>query len=69
MIKKLPDNVYGVYHWDTFDNVTLLITTKPTLKEAEDYVAEHYAGRISPHGADKVDIVHKGNIVRQYSVG
>lgn len=60
---------FGVYHWDTFDNVTLLIEEKDTLKQAEEYVQQQYAGRISSNGADRVDIVDKkGSIVRCYNV-
>ena len=61
---------FGVYHWDTFDNETILIDEFDTLKEAEDFVAEKYKGRVRPDGADKVDIVNlKGVVVKQFSVG
>lgn len=60
---------FGVYHWDTFDNETILIAEADTLEEAEEKTAERYKGRISPHGADKVEIVDKrGNVHRSYSV-
>ena len=60
---------FGVYHWDTFDNETLLINEFDTLPAAEIFVESQYKGRISPNGADKVEIVdRRGNILRFYSV-
>ena len=60
---------FGIYHWDTFDNETLLIAEADTLLEAEEAIKARYAGRLGPHGADQVDIVDKkGNIVRKFSV-
>lgn len=61
---------FGIYHWDTFDNETFLKHEVDTLDEAVEYVEEEYKGRISPQGADQVDIVDsKGNIVRRFPVG
>jgi len=61
---------FGIYHWDTFDNETILIDEADTLKEAEKKVEEQYNGRIRSNGADKVDIVDlEGNVVRSYHVG
>ena len=48
---------YGVYHWDTFDNETLLMKDVSSLEEAKKFVNEHYKGRISGNGADVVEIV------------
>jgi len=60
---------FGVYHWDTFDNETILIHETNTLKEAQDFVNNSYKGRISSNGADRVDIVNKeGTIVAKFSV-
>lgn len=60
---------FGVYHWDTFDNETLLIAEADTLEEAQEIVNTRYKGRISGNGADRVDIVDdRGNIVQQASV-
>lgn len=60
---------FGVYHWDTFDNETILVKDFDTLTEAQNYVSMQYKGRIVPHGADQVDIVDdKGNVVRSYKV-
>ena len=60
---------FGVYHWDTFDNEPLLLEEFDTLPAAEDYVAKKYKGRISPQGADQVDIVDlKGDIKTRYRV-
>lgn len=61
---------FGVYHWDTFDNETILVGEADSLKEAVDLVQERYKGRISGNGADRVDIVDsKGNVVGRYSIG
>ena len=61
---------YGIYHWDTFDNETFQVGEEDTLEKARAFVMERYKGRISGHGADRVDIVDQsGNIVEQYSVG
>ncbi len=67
---------FGVYHWDTFDNETFLITKNwdtgeqadfDTLEEAEKFVKEHYGDRLNPNGADQVDIVNKkGDIVKHF---
>jgi len=70
---------FGVYHWDTFDNETFLVTKNwetdekaefDTLDQAEEFVEEHYKGRIDPmHGADQVEIVDQtGNIIKTYKV-
>lgn len=70
-VKKgiLHKKAYGIYHWDTFDNETLLIGEARTLKAAQDFVQKRYAGRIGSDGADQVDIVdRKGNIVWKASV-
>lgn len=61
---------FGVYHWDTFDNETLLIGQENTLKEAQEFVTKHYGSRLRASGADRVDIVDKkGKVVSRYSVG
>jgi len=61
---------FGIYHWDTFDNETILIEEKDTLEQARAFVQERYKGRLSPSGADQVDIVNlQGKIVEAYSVG
>lgn len=61
---------YGIYHWDTFDNETLLIGQKDSLPDAEKYVTKKYGDRIKPSGADVVEIVDKkGNVIRRYSIG
>ena len=60
---------FGIYHWDTFDNETILISESDTLAEAEQFVQYRYHGRIGPDGADRVDIVDRGgNVVRKYNV-
>jgi len=60
---------FGIYHWDTFDNVTLLVEESDSLPEAEAIVATKYGGRIGPHGADRVDVVNQaGTVVAQYTV-
>lgn len=61
---------FGIYHWDTFDNCTLLVGERDTLSEAKKLVDEKYHGRIRITGADQVHIVDKkGNVVERYSVG
>lgn len=60
---------FGVYHWDTFDNETILMHQCNTQEAAEKYVQKHYGERISPNGADRVDIVDKkGAVLRTYTV-
>jgi hypothetical protein len=59
---------FGVYHWDTFDNETILIGECDTLQEAQQLIHDKYKGRLSAYGADKVDIVDQlGNVIEQYS--
>lgn len=59
----------GIYHWDTFDNETILIDEADDLAEAEQKINERYKGRISPNGADQVDVVDQnGNVLRKYKV-
>ena len=61
---------FGIYHWDTFDNVTGLIGEADTLEEAKDFVQKKYNSRIRRTGADQVDIVDSKGIVREtYPVG
>jgi len=61
---------FGIYHWDTFDNVTGLVGEADTLEEAKDFVQEKYNTRIRRTGADQVDIVDSKGAVREtYSVG
>jgi hypothetical protein len=61
---------YGIYHWDTFENVTLLVAEANTLAEAEQKVRDKYMGRIRSSGADRVDIVDSiGTVVGVYSIG
>lgn len=61
---------FGIYHWDTFDNTTILVGEADTVKEATALLRKKYGDRIKSNGADKVDIVNSnGNMVRQYSVG
>ena len=66
---KKHTKAFGIYHWDTFDNETILIAEADTLEAAEQKVKDRYGSRISGKGADKVDIVNgKGDVVRQFSV-
>ena len=60
---------YRIFHWDTFDNATVLIGEVDTLDKAIAFVEKRYNDRINAQGADKVDIVDQhGTIVRQYAV-
>lgn len=59
---------FGIYHWDTFDNETILIGEADTLVEAQEFVQERYKGRLGSNGADRVDIVNQlGDVVDHYS--
>lgn len=60
---------FGIYHWDIFDNETILIGEANTLVEAKAFVKGRYHNRISNRGADRVDIVNlQGNVVEKYHV-
>ncbi len=60
---------FGVYHWDTFDNESVLLDEFPTLVDSIRFVQQRYEGRLNSNGADRVDIVDKnGKIVKQFSV-
>lgn len=60
---------FGIYHWDTFDNVTILVDEADIETEARDIVEKKYGNRISCSGADRVDIVDsKGTVIENYSV-
>ena len=61
---------YRVYHWDTFDNETFLLSEFDTEQEAEAFIEQRYKGRLSSSGADRVDVVDKlGNVIQSHSVG
>lgn len=66
---KTHQKSFGVYHWDTFDNETFLVSEHDTRAEAESSVNDKYGERICRSGADKVDIVNQnGDVLRSYSV-
>ena len=68
-MQKQHTKEFGVYHWDTFDNETLLLDEFSSLKQAQEYVAEKYKGRISATGADQIDIINKaGDLLESYNV-
>jgi len=61
---------FGIYHWDTFDNETLLIDEANILPEAERKAEKRYGSHISTGGADRVEIVDRaGNIKGSWTVG
>lgn len=64
-----PTKAFGIYHWDTFDNTTYLLSEADTQEEAEAYVAANC--RVRDNGADRVDIVTRdgGDVVKIYKVG
>lgn len=65
----LHKKAFGIYHWDTFDDETILVDEKDTLAEAKEFIKHKYEGRISKQGADKVEIVDlQGNIVKGFWV-
>jgi len=67
--RKTQTKKYGVYHWDTFDNVTLLLHEDNDLTKCKNYVTIRYAGRIALDGADRVDIVDdRGNVLEKFYV-
>lgn len=60
---------FGVYHWETFDNNTLLIGEADTISDASNIVEDKYKDRFSTSGADVVEIVDsKGNVRARYPV-
>jgi len=60
---------FRIFHWDTFDNTTILVDEAMTLRSALMKVEKKYKDRISISGADRVDIVNReGAVVRAYSV-
>lgn len=59
---------YTIHHWDTFDNETIQVGEAATFEEAEEKVRSKYGSRISGNGADRVDIVYRGAILKQYRV-
>lgn len=61
---------FGIYHWDTFDNETILVGEADTAVEAIEFVNDKYGDRIKRTGADQVDIVDlKGNVLEKFRVG
>jgi len=61
---------YGVYHWDTFDNETILLYQSVSLDKCVEFVDKKYADRLRQDGADRVEVVDdKGKIVRSWNVG
>ncbi len=60
---------FGIYHWDTFDNETMLIDEADTMPEAQTKVNDKYGNRISSDGADRVEIVDsKGSVVAKFQI-
>lgn len=60
---------FGVYHWDTFDNETILIKDFESFAQAEEFIRQRYGKRVSGNGADRVEVVDQnGNIIAKYSV-
>ena len=69
MIEKFT-KAFGIFHWDTFDNETILIGEVDTIEEAQEFVKDRYKDRIRSNGADRVDIVNQnGDIVGNFNVG
>lgn len=61
---------FGIYHWDTFDNETLLVDEADTVEQAVKKVEKRYRNRIRGDGADKVEIVDsKGNVKKSFNIG
>ena len=61
---------FGIYHWDTFDNETLLVGEADTITEAVTFIKDKYGKRIRLNGADQVEVVDlAGNGVKRFNVG
>jgi len=61
---------FGIYHWDTFDDETLVVGEADTLPEALEFIEKRYKGRLGPGGADQVDIVdQQGKVIESFHVG
>ena len=61
---------FGIYHWDMFDNTTLLVGEAGTITEAVKFIEDKYGKRIRNDGADRVEVVDlNGNILRRFNVG
>lgn len=60
---------FGIYHWDTFDDITVQVGEADTLEEAKEIVVEKYKGHLFADGADKIEIVDSGgNVVKRYKL-
>lgn len=67
---------FGIYHWDTFDNETLLVGEADTITEAVELIKEKYnisntirADFSRTPGADRVEVVDlSGNILRHFDI-
>lgn len=67
---KFGTKKFAICHWDTFDNETITIGGKDTLKEAVAFVEKKYGTRLTGSGADRVEIVDRGGmVVKRWSVG
>lgn len=61
---------FGIYHWDMFDNITLLVGEADTITEAVKFIKDKYGKRVRLDGADRVEVVDSnGNILRRFNVG
>lgn len=68
MIKHVKE--FGIYHWDTFDNITILLAEYDKKAEALKFVEDRYKNRLRADGADRVEIVNSlGDIVEAFNVG
>jgi hypothetical protein len=64
---RRPKKKFGIYHWDTFDNVTTLVGEADTVAAAEKKITKDYD--VSSTGADVVEIVDKvGNRIRRFQI-
>ena len=60
---------FGIYHWDMFDNETLLVGEADTVTKAVKFIDDKYGARISCDGADRVEVVDlSGIILRRFNV-
>jgi len=65
---KKHKKLFGIYHWDTFDNETILVGEADTEAQAIKFVEKKYGDRIASNGADVVDIVMNTKVIRSYKI-
>lgn len=63
------DKEYGVYHWDTTSNTTMLIAQEDTLYEAQEFIAARYGDRLDSRGVNRAQVATRaGDVVYSTSI-